>query len=50
MAWLAVFFVIPSLIVFAIAFRPADPSGGVGAGWTLDTVRSLDRAGYAAIA
>lgn len=50
MAWLAVFFVIPSLIVFAIALRPADPSGGVGAGWTLDTVRALDRAGYPAIA
>jgi spermidine/putrescine transport system permease protein len=50
MAWLAVFFVIPSLIVFAIALRPADPSGGVGAGWTLDTIRSLGNAGYPAIA
>lgn len=49
-AWLTVFFVIPSLIVFAIALRPADPSGGVGAGWTLDTLRTLDNAGYPAIA
>ena len=28
-------FVIPTLIVFAIAFKPTDPYGGIGAGWTL---------------
>ncbi len=50
MAWLTVFFAVPLLVVFAIAFRPADPSGGVAEGWTLDTLRALDGAGYAAIA
>ena len=30
--WLVVLFVVPTLIVFAIAFRPADPFGGIGAG------------------
>jgi spermidine/putrescine transport system permease protein len=48
--WLAVFFLIPTLMVFAIAFKPADPYGGIGSGWTLDTIRSLAGAHYLAIA
>ena len=30
--WLIVLFVVPSVIVFAIAFKPATPYGGIGAG------------------
>jgi spermidine/putrescine transport system permease protein len=48
--WLAVFFVLPTLIVFAIAFKPADPFGGIGSGWTLETLRSLGNPNYPAIA
>jgi spermidine/putrescine transport system permease protein len=48
--WLIAFVAIPSLIVLAIAFRPATPYGGIGAGWTLDTIRNLVNPAYAAIA
>ena len=44
--WLTVLFLIPTLIVFAIAFKPADPSGGVGAGWTLRTVLNWSSLNY----
>lgn len=49
LVWLSVFFLIPTLIVFAIAFKPADPFGGVGAGWTLDTVLSWGDLNYPGI-
>jgi spermidine/putrescine transport system permease protein len=49
LAWLTVLFVVPTLVVFAIAFKPADLYGGVGAGWTLATVRSLGNPNYPAI-
>ncbi len=48
--WLALLFVVPTAIVLAIAFKPADPYGGVGAGFTLETVRSLWNPNYLAIA
>jgi spermidine/putrescine transport system permease protein len=48
--WLLGFFLVPTLLVFVLAFRPADPFGGIGAGWTLDTIRSLGRSSYLAIA
>jgi len=44
--WLAVFFVIPSLLVFAIAFRTADPSGGIDDGWTLQTIENVLKGNY----
>ncbi len=47
--WLAVFFMIPTLVVLAVVFRPSDPTGGVGTGWTLDTLRSLGNPNYPAI-
>ncbi|HAS81859.1 MAG TPA: spermidine/putrescine ABC transporter permease [Verrucomicrobia bacterium] len=47
--WLTVFFMIPTLIVLSVIFRPADPFGGVGSGWTLDTLRSLNNPNYPAI-
>ena len=48
--WLSLFIVIPTLLVFAIAFRPANPYGGIGAGWTLETVRGLWTHAYLVIA
>jgi spermidine/putrescine transport system permease protein len=47
--WLLILFAIPTLIVFAIAFRPADLQGGIGSGWTLDTLRGLANPAYPAI-
>lgn len=47
--WLVVLFTIPAAIVFAIAFKPSDPFGGIGAGWTLHTLRSLGDPNYPAI-
>ncbi len=44
--WLTLFFAIPSVLVFAIAFRTADPSGGIDAGWTLASVESVLKNAY----
>jgi spermidine/putrescine transport system permease protein len=44
--WLILLFLIPTLIVFAIAFKPSDLYGGIGAGWTLQTLRSLVNPNY----
>jgi spermidine/putrescine transport system permease protein len=48
--WLALFFLVPTLLVFILAFRPADPFGGIGRGWTLATARALADPQYLAIA
>jgi spermidine/putrescine transport system permease protein len=47
--WLVLLFAVPATIVFAIAFKPADPYGGIGGGWTLDTLRTLGDPNYPAI-
>jgi len=47
--WLVLLFVIPTLIVFAIALKPVDTYGGIGSGWTLDTLRHLGNPNYPAI-
>jgi spermidine/putrescine transport system permease protein len=47
--WLVVLFVIPTVVVFAITFKPTDPYGGIGEGWTLETLRSLSNPNYPAI-
>ncbi|OGD18807.1 MAG: spermidine/putrescine ABC transporter permease [Candidatus Aminicenantes bacterium RBG_16_63_16] len=40
-AWLSLFFAIPTLLVFAIALKPSNPYGGIGAGWTLANLKAL---------
>lgn len=47
--WLVVLFVIPTVLVLAISFRPPTPSGGVGDGWTLQTVLALRNPSYPVI-
>ena len=47
--WLTLLFVAPTLIVFAIAFKPSTPYGGIGDGWTLETLRSLGNPSYPSI-
>lgn len=39
--WLALFFLIPTAVIFAYAFKPADLYGGIGEGWTLVTLAEL---------
>lgn len=46
LVWLIFFFLIPTLIVYAYAFRPSDPYGGIGEGWTLETWDSLWSGSY----
>jgi spermidine/putrescine transport system permease protein len=47
--WLTLLFLIPTLIVFAITFKPTDLYGGIGQGWTLETLRSLCNPNYPVI-
>jgi spermidine/putrescine transport system permease protein len=44
--WLLVFFLLPTLIILAIALKPADPSGGIADGWTWHTLFSLRNPNY----
>ena len=44
--WLCFFFLLPTLIIFAISFKPSDPLGGVGEGWTLQTILALRNPNY----
>ena len=39
--WLILLFVVPTVLVAVLAFRPSDPYGGIGRGWTLAHLRSL---------
>jgi spermidine/putrescine transport system permease protein len=48
--WLFLFFAIPTLLVFAIALRPANAFGGIGRGWTLANLLALGGPGYLRIA
>jgi spermidine/putrescine transport system permease protein len=50
LGWLVVFFLLPTLVVFAFALKPADPFGGVGEGWTTATLAGIVEAQYMAIA
>ena len=44
--WLLLFFALPCVLILALAFRPGDLRGGVGSGWTLDTVKDLADSQY----
>lgn len=50
LAWLTFFFLVPTLWLFAIAFKPADLYGGIGAGWTWATWRRLANPHYLRVA
>ncbi len=39
--WLILFFLIPTLIVYAFSLRPSEIYGGVGEGWTLQNLKNL---------
>lgn len=46
LVWLGVFFLLPTLILMVISFKPATIYGGIGDGWTLDTLRGLAQPSY----
>ena len=41
LGWLSIFFMIPTIIAVAIAFRPSSPYGNIETGWTLDNFITL---------
>lgn len=43
--WLVLFFLIPTLIIFAYAFKPRDLYGGIGQGWTFETIKAMFQGG-----
>jgi spermidine/putrescine transport system permease protein len=49
LVWLVIFFVLPTVTIFAIAFRPPSLDGGIGSGWTLETWRSMSNPNYPSI-
>jgi spermidine/putrescine transport system permease protein len=44
--WLLVFFLLPTFIILIISFKPAGNHGGIGSGWTLETLRGLAQPSY----
>jgi len=50
LGWLLIFFVAPTVIVLVLAFKPADATGGVGPGWTLENLKALADPQYRSIA
>jgi ABC-type spermidine/putrescine transport system permease subunit I len=46
LAWMMAFFAIPAGLVILMAFRPSDLRGGVGEGWSLETLKALAEADY----
>jgi ABC-type spermidine/putrescine transport system permease subunit I len=47
--WLILFVLIPGATIFAIAFRPALPAGGIGEGWSMDAIKALGDPNYPAL-
>ncbi len=47
--WMSVFFLIPLLLIFAISFHPASPSGEILPGWTLQTWKAITNPDYPTI-
>jgi spermidine/putrescine transport system permease protein len=44
--WLVAFFLVPTMIIMVISFKPAGTYGEIGQGWTLDTLRGLAQPSY----
>lgn len=44
--WLVLFFAVPTLLVFALSFKPVDYTGGVGEGWTLQAWEHFSNPAY----
>ena len=44
--WLAIFFLVPTIFVFAYAFRTSNTYGDIGPEWTLETIKQLADPNY----
>ena len=49
LVWMFVFFILPTIIVFLLTFRPTTITGGIGEGWTLKTWSTISNPNYPAI-
>jgi len=47
LVWLGLFFLVPTVVILILGFKPADLTGGVAHGWTLANFRSLVSVEYA---
>jgi len=47
--WMTVFFVVPTILVMLLTFRPTALDGGVGKGWTLETWKTISNPNYPSI-
>ena len=47
--WMTVFFVVPTVLVMLLTFRPTALDGGVGRGWTLETWKTISNPNYPSI-
>ena len=47
--WMVMFFLIPTILIFALTFRPTAVDGGIGEGWTLETWRTISNPNYPSI-
>lgn len=50
LAWMGVFFALPAVNLFLMAFHPVDTTGEAGKGWTLEAWSVFAQPGYAAAA
>jgi spermidine/putrescine transport system permease protein len=39
--WLFIFFLIPTVVIYAYAFKPSTIYGGIGEGWSLDALKTV---------
>ena len=46
LAWLTLFFVVPTIIVFGIAFHAPSSDGGYAPGFTMETWKAVVRTPY----
>jgi len=49
MMWLVIFFVIPTIVIFIIAFKEGDSFGGIGREWTIRNFSELANPSYPVI-
>lgn len=44
--WMVIFFLIPTILIFALSFRSTAPGGGIGDEWTLHTWNTISNPSY----
>ena len=44
--WMVIFFLIPTILIFALSFRSTAPGGGIGDTWTFHTWKTISNPSY----